>query len=465
MQAKVIKILMAIGGLVLAWFLLLLVFGDEETGPRTRIEFWNVFDTTETMEPLLKDFTAKTGIRVNYRNFTDLKEYRDTLLLELAGGEGPDVLAIHADWMPKYRNLLFPLPAQMGSVASVQQNFVDAVAATVIYEEEIPKSDIKKGRVPEIQVLGLPMYLDTLALFYNKTLFRNVLTKPYPAPELTWAGVRDDVIDLSTKNSTDPEGFYLAGIALGRADNITRGVDIFYTLYHQFGGQNLLAAGQESARDDTSKAYRPLAAALDFITAFSRDKNKEYSWNSEMGLGSPEQELNAFARGKVAMIAGYSYYYDEILGLLDRSERLGDDAIEFSEIGVAPFPQVRDPDEGNAKLILADFFALSVSKSSEHPFESWQLILELTSRASQEEYFEATKKPTSRRDLIETQKQDPIFGVFAEQAVFADVLPIVDDELFDAAIAETLDKVADGEIKSSEASRELERVFSSVTGE
>lgn len=445
----------------MAWLLSFALFGQRETGPRATIEFWNVFDTTETMKPFLNNFTEKTGVRVNYRNFTDLKEYRETLLLELAGGEGPDVLAVHTDWIPKYRSLLFPLPQQMGSTEMVEQDFVDAVANAVIYEEDIPEADAKKGRIAEMQVLGLPMYLDTMALFYNKSLFRQILAKPYPAPELTWVGVRDDSIKLSNKDDNDPEGFRLAGIALGRADNITRGVDLLYTLYYQFGGRNLLEAGQESERDDDGKFYRPLVAALDFLTAFARDtRYQEYSWNARLGLDSAEKELDAFVRGKVAMIAGYSYYYDEIEGLLNNSKYSGD--VDIADVGIAPFPQVQDPADGNPKFILADFFNLSVSKSSKYPYESWQLILDLTSRATQEDYFEDTKKSTSRRDLIEEQKEDSIYGVFAQQAVFADILPVADDELFDEAVAEALNAISDGEWHVNDAVNELKEVFASA---
>lgn len=461
MQAKIIKISVIIGGIVLAWFLLFFVFGKEEVGPQAKLEFWNVFDTTETMKPILKNFTAKTGIRVNYRSFTDLQDYRETLLLELASGGGPDVLAVHNSWLPKYRNLLQPLPKTMGfSAKDVARDFVDAVGKSVIFEEEIPKSDVKKGRVAEKQVFGLPMYLDTLALYFNKTFFRNILSKPYPAPELTWAGVREEVIKLSVQDAESPDGFRLAGIALGRADNITRGVDIFYALYQQFGGQNLSEAGLEKVRDDSGKFYKPLSAALSFITAFSRDsRNKEYSWNAEIAAENPEKEISAFASGKVAMIAGYSYYFESIRDMLEQQKRASGTMIELSEVGIAAFPQVRDPQAGNPKTAIADFFTLSVAKSSENPFESWQLILDLTSKNSQEKYFEATKKPTSRRDLIETQKADPLRGIFAEQAVFADILPIADDELFSEAVADVLDGVSNGDLSLEEGMRRLENKF------
>jgi len=447
MQPKIIKIIAIVLGVILAWALAFVIFGKKSDSSKATIEFWNVFDTTDTMEPFLKEFTKKTGIKVNYRSFTDLDDYRETLLFEFAGGEGPDVLAVNAKWIPKYRSLLFPLPEEIGySAKDVSKDFLDAVDSAVVSDDG---------------VIGLPMYLDTLALYYNKTYFRNILSKPYPAPESTWEGVRDDVIQLTTKDNTDPEGFKLAGIALGRADNIMRGVDIFYTLYHQFGGEDLTNAAKETARDDSNYySYNPLLAALDFMTSFSRDDHsQEYSWNAAISKDAPEKEIDAFARGKVAMIAGYSYYLDAIKDLAGKGKELSDNPIKISEIGIAPIPQMYDPKQGNPKTALADFFALAVAKSSEHPYESWRLILELTSRDVQEQYHEATKKPTSRRDLIEDQKEDPQLGVFAEQAVYADVLPVADDELFGESIADALNTISDGEIDPNKAAKTLEKVF------
>ncbi len=439
MQKKVWKPIAIISGIILIWTLNFFIFGEStKRTARPTLEFWSVFDTTDEMSPMLDDFTRATGIRVNYRSFADLAEYRETLLFELAAGKGPDVAAIHAEWLPKYRDLLVPLPEELGySQKDLQKYFLDGVVESVVVDDEI---------------FGLPMYLDTLAIFYNKTFFRNVLSKPYATPEAKWSGIREDVIGLTVPDAEDPTGFFRSGIALGRADNITRGVDIFYNLYLQFGGADLPDSARERAKDDNGKNYNPLSATLEFLTTFSRNSaNREYCWSAEMGA-DPEKEISEFARGRVAMIAGYSYYFDEIKKAIKTNRTKN--PIDFGEVAIAPFPQIYD-----TKKIAADFFTLSVTKFSEHPLESWRLILELTSRDSQSKYFEQTNKTTSRRDLVEEQKDDSIFGVFAEQSVFADVVPMSDDELFDSAVAETLDQISDGERTTTEAARTLSKFF------
>lgn len=439
MQKKLLKIFAVIGGLIAVWLLIFFIFGNQGKNAGVTLEFWGVFDTSDQMQPLLDDFTDKTGIKVNYRSFTDLEDYRDTLLIQLAAGEGPDVFMVHSTWLPKYKNFLRTLPADFGyPLANVATDFVDAVGQTLILADA---NGID-------QLFGLPMYVDSLALFYNKTYFRNVLTKAYSAPELTWNGVRDDSIGLTQVQSSSPTGFRLAGIALGRADNISRGVDIFYAMYHQLGGGDLTVGGSVSSQ--------AVSAALEFATNFTRNPvNQEYSWNSRITADLPDQEISAFARGRVAMILGFSYYYDAIKEMLGS----GNGSIGIDEVAVAPLPQLGDPLVGNAKVAVADFFALAAAKSSDVPNDAWRLIMDLTSRESEEKYFQATKKPTSRRDLINSEKSDPAVGVFAEQAVYADTLQLADDQVFDAAVASVLNRIADGKLTPTAGASELVAVF------
>ncbi|MFA6458221.1 MAG: extracellular solute-binding protein [Patescibacteria group bacterium] len=440
MQKKLLKILAVIGGLIVVWLLLFLIFGRPKADPGKTLEFWSVFDSSEDIQPLLDDFTEETGIKVNYRNFTDLNDYRETLLIELAAGEGPDVFVIHNTWLTKYKNFLRTLPIELGyPLTNVSKDFVSVVGDTLLLKDA---AGIE-------QLFGLPMYVDSLGLFYNKTYFRNVLTKAYAAPELTWEGVRDDSVGLTQLQPNSSTGFRLAGIALGRADNISRGVDIFYNLYHQFGGGDLLA-------ESSSVSNKIVLAALDFLTSFSRNPlNQEYSWNTNITVDLPQQEISAFVHGRVAMILGFSYYYDQIKASLG----VGDNSITLDEVGVAPLPQIGDPLLGNAKVAVADFFTLAVAKSSASPVEAWRLILELTSREAEEKYFQATKKPTSRRDLIDSERADPAVGVFVDQAVYADTLELAADTVFDSAIASVLNRISDGTLTPAAGASELTEIF------
>lgn len=467
MSARLIKLLLVIGGLILVWVAVYLIWGVSRVPvAKPALEFWGVFDKSDTIKPLLKKFTNQTGISVNYRVFSDLDDYRETLLIELAAKEGPDIFMVHNSWIPKYRDLLQPLPLEfLVTPESVRQNFVDAVAEGLVLEKNDAKTLERKKKekdfIPGEDIVGLPMYVDSLGIYYNKEIFRNVLTKSFPAPATTWQGIKQDVIKLNRPTTADPEGFKLSGIALGRTDNISRGLDVFYNLYAQFGGTNLTNAIAEKGRDDQGRSYEPLAAALNFFASFSRNTNlQEYAWNSEMGLGAPEKELNAFVRGKVAMIFGYSYYYETIKSLIEQSSRRGiSGSINLSDVEIAPFPQIFDPSEGEPKVVLADYFALAVPKTSKYPSEAWQVILQLTSSESESEYIKTTKRPPSRRELLNQRRSDLLYGTFADQAVYATVLPILDFEKYDAAMRDATNLIADGAITVEDALRTLHIVL------
>lgn len=470
MQAKIWKILGVIGAIAVVYLLVVLLLA-RPTPPKAApvaLEFWNVFDTTDTVKPLLEKFEKQTGIKVNYRSFTDLADYRDTLINELAAGEGPDVLALHQTWLGKNHRILAPAPAELITPENVAKTFVPAVAEGVLWPHE-PSAAEKKQAAKNKQkpattydILGLPLSVDTLALYYNERIFRNVLAKPYPRPEETWAGVRADVAKLAVPNAADPAQLDLSGIALGRTDNLARGLDVLYALYRQFGGQGWVAAdgrvtaAGEQATSADGQTGNPAGAALDFFTRFARNsKYPEYSWNAEMGQ-APEKELDEFARGRVAMVPGYAYTRPQIENLLAQHRKNGTRGVpQPGDVQVAPFPQLADPRAGNPKVALANYFVLGVAKNSRHIPESWQLILQLVGRESQQQYFDATGRPSLRRDLLEAESKDARSGVFAGQAAYATVMPVVDDGKYATAANAVVTALNSGELKPSQAAAAL----------
>ena len=86
-----------------------------------------------------------------------------------------------------------------------------------------------------------------------------------------------------------------------------------------------------------------------------------------------------------------------------------------------------DPDVSTDKRVTySTYFAETVSRNSKYPRVAWDFLLELTKKKNLEYYFDKTHKPTSRRDMIEDQKKDPVYGVFASQIGYTESFPIVD---------------------------------------
>ncbi len=465
------KLILIIVGILLFYGLIVWV---RHTGlvatKKVELEFWTVFDTSEDWQPLLDRFERnyknknKVKVKVNLKIFPTLESYRETLLSELAAGEGPDIFAVHNTWLPRYRDILQPVPDSLGLTPQiVRDTFVPTVGRDVIFT-------VPDAEVPTEEVVALPLYVDTLALIYNQKIFRQILSKAYPRPADTWTayedpatgrvdGLKDEVTLLSVPDPRDPgnEGFRLSGLAAGRADNISRGVDLFYLLYLQYGGADFLA-GQSASKLRTMEQAR---SALDLLTRFSRNQRyAEYSWGPDFARGIPERELDVFVRGKVAMIFGYSYYLDEIARLLGQSARYGSQLIDINDVKVAPVPQLTNPRITDTNVTtLADYFALGVSRGSKHTLEAWSLIAALTGKQSVEQYDTATGKPPSRLDLVDAAKADPVRGVFADQLRYAVSPPIFDDTKTYFAVRHMIDSVADGKATVEEALTDFDQLL------
>lgn len=416
----------------------------EESGNYDGVEltYYKMFDDGDVIEPFIKEFVKKySGLKIKYRKFDDFDEYQRTILNEMAEGEGPDIFSMQNTWFTSNYRKINPLPYVQGKPEDFALTFVD-----VAYDDLV-RTD-KKGK---LQVYGLPMTVDTLALYYNKGHFEDRIPVR-GKPAVTWDGIKDDVIKLKREDNSI-ESFDVAGIAMGRGDNISRGVDILYLLFLQYGvdfyNDNISEAafaGQQGV------SLYPGKEALDFYKSFADPDQRHYTWNEFIAGKDGQKELDAFVKGQVSMMVGFSYTYADILNEIELLKSKGVRTIEPEDVKVAMIPQVFEPENSTDKRVTyASYFAETVSRNSKYPDIAWDFLVELTERENLQEYFDAVHKPTSRRDMIDEQKQVPLYGVFASQIGFAESFPIVDYYSY----KNIFEKVLDGESDLLDAQREI----------
>jgi len=405
---------------------------DDYTG--IELTYYKMWDDAEIIEPIINEYEAKhPGLEIHYRQFTDFNDYQRTILNEMAEGEGPDIFSMQNTWFASnYKKISF-MPKEFGSTDDFLSVFVD-----VAYQDLVrPDQDGK------LQVLAVPMTVDTLALYYNKAHFEDrIPTRGKPAD--TWEAIKEDVTLLNKPNNS-LEQFEVSGIAMGRADNISRGVDIFYLFMLQHGvnfyNENISEAIFAGQQGPAGSSVYPGVEALDLFTSFADTDQKYYSWNEFIvDDDSLEKEVEAFAHGKVSMIVGFGYTYEDIVNQISLLKAKGLSTIDEGDIRIAPIPQLLDPDVSKEKRVTySNYFAETVSRNSERPDIAWDFLLELTKKENLDYYFQKTHKPTSRRDMIEDQKKDPIYGIFASQIGYAESFPIMDyfayKEIFVKAIS------------------------------
>lgn len=400
------------------------------TGPRA-LDVYVLHDNTDAFREQIQAFQSQNpGLQVRVKKFVNPAEYKDLVIGEIADGEGPDVFMIHNTWMPEFQKKVLPLPLNQPIVMNAdlfRQTFFAAAADDLIIDE---------------QIYGMPLSVDNLAVYYNKQVFRDLLaTTDHPAD--LWEGIQEQVFNL-TKRDNSPERFALAGIAMGRADNISSAVDILYALMLQYGVQ-LYDDKQESAifaNPQGSATESPGIQAFTLFTSFALPSYKNYSWNDTItGFAPAEKEVNPFIRGKVAMILGYPYLYQQIVTGIQNAQKAGTQHIALEDVGVAPFPQLVTAQEATRRDTLASYFPLVVARTSDMPTEAWSFIQYLTSADALQTYHAKTNRPTSRKDMVQQQSTEPIFGTFAYQASFAKSYKIFDDEAYRKVFTDAIQEV------------------------
>lgn len=407
-----------------------------QTGKPRELNLWIVYDNTDAFKEQIQAFqSSHPGLIVHVKKFTNLSDYENLLISEIAQGEGPDVFMIQNSWMTKHYKKLLPLPLDQPIVMNAdlfRQTFFQAASDDLIINN---------------QIYGMPLSIDNLAVFYNKQQFKDLIATS-ENPGALWENIKEQVTELTKKNNS-PERFALAGIALGRADNISSAVDILYAMMKEFGVKFYDEKEERAtfAADDSLGKGNPGVDALDLFTSFGLPSYRNYSWNEDITGFAPEQkEINPFVRNKVTMIIGYPYLYNEIELAIQEQQKTGQEHIDLDNVGIAPFPQLVSAQEATSRDTYASYFPLVVARTTKMPGEAWSLVQFLTSADALQTYHKITHRPTSRKDMVSEQQTEPLFGAFAFQAPFAKSLRIYDDaayrKVFTDAIQEVMKNLA-----------------------
>ncbi|QQS61723.1 MAG: extracellular solute-binding protein [Candidatus Moraniibacteriota bacterium] len=455
MKSKFPAYIAAAVGLVLLIIAILFLIYVTVSGPegyQLELEVWGptedsyayaeINDAYETASPFISSITHKKVL---------VDEYKRDLLSALASGEGPDVFLIRNTWIPEFQDKIAPVPS--GAILNrdtVQREFVDVVANDVILDDKI---------------YGLPLSVDSLALYYNKDIFN---IEGITNPPKTWDQFLALTNQLTRKDNLG--SITRSGTSLGTAKNINRATDILNMLFLQFGTNLEFTTREKTAPSSIlgSKGQE----ALQFYEQFADINSPYYSWNLR-----EDYSIDAFQEGDLAMMLNYSWQYETIKR---KNPRLN--------FAVAPLPQFA----GSASEInYPNYWVFVVAKNKKAQgeidpaykddvriFESWQYLRYLTVHkggpqlftniisGNQKEisiginpakvYVEKTKSPAARRDLIEEQKTDPILGPFVTGNLIARSWRQYDADAIETTMAQIIDDVHSAKTTIFEAVRLLE---------
>lgn len=379
---------------------------QEAVSPVT-LNYWRVFDGRDDFAEIIGKYNEMHPyVTINYRMLR-LDEYEEALLNAFAEDRGPDIFSIHNTWVRKYESKLEPMPPQTTMIFPVVQG---SLKKEVVPEKRtigsLTLKDLKQrfadvvytDTVINNKVYGLPLSVDTLAMYYNQDLFDQAGITDLPR---YWNRDFQQAIKKLTKQ--DLKGNILqSGIALGGSKNIDRHSDILSILMMQNGASMMSEAGQVLFQTIPaifqSQGYNPGLMALRFYTDFANPIKEVYCWNNDI-----ENSLDAFVSGKLAIMLGYSYQLPIIRARAPKLNFL-----------IEPLPQVEG---ATVPLNMANYWLEVVSKKSSYKNEAWNFIQFMTSAENVESYLNKTKKPTALRSLVNSQKDDQDIGVFADQVL------------------------------------------------
>ncbi|MGE5425496.1 MAG: ABC transporter substrate-binding protein [Bacillota bacterium] len=422
--------------LLLGAFMLSAGFGCKTVDKETKaamepvtLTYWRVIDDTDTFQPIIDAYRVlHPNVTVKYRKLR-LEEYETELLNALAEDRGPDILSIHNTWIRKYQSKLAPMPATITMAYPVEKGSIKKEIVTELRSIKSPTpKEIRETFVDAVpndvvidnQIYGLPLSVDTLALFYNRDLLNNAGIVQPPA---FWNKEFQQNVKKLTKQDASV-GIVQSGIALGGSKNIERFSDILSVLMMQ-NGATMMDGGRvlfnTIPAKNSGNNYNPGLEALRFYIDFANPGKEVYSWNESLA-----NSLELFASGKLAMMFGYSYHLPAIKALSPK--------LNFS---VAKLPQI----EGSmVETNFANYWIESVSKKSQNPEAAWDFIIFATKEAQAKQYLEKTKKPTALRSLVTAQLEDDEIGVFASQVLTAKSwYQGKDAKSAEAALAEMID--------------------------
>jgi multiple sugar transport system substrate-binding protein len=353
------------------------------------LTYWGLWEDESVYKEVIDEFERQNPhIKVKYekQDIQTIGKYMDRLNARINKGDGPDIYRFHNSWVPQLTSssLLAPFPNSfLNATQYTQQNY------------PFVKNDMQVNGA----YYGVPLGIDTLAMFVNEDLFTNHGVEP----PTTWEDLQSVSRKITVKDA-DTGQITTSGVALGTFDNIAHASDIISMLMVQNGADLRNLAGPQKVNAEQ---------AMQFYISFAAGDNAV--WNNEM-----ENSKLAFSEGKLAMYFGYSWDIPEI--------KAKNPNLKFSVMTVPHLP-------GRDQTI-ASYWVEGVSSKTKYPDQSFLFLQFLAKPESIEKIYAAEAKqrgqgvPYPRIDQAKLLANNQLLYPFVEQAPTA-VSTIFSSDTFD----------------------------------
>lgn len=406
---KIFAVIIITAGLVLSGFGCKGLSKEQQAATKSvSLEYWTVHDDVDQLQKEIAKYRAdRPYMKITVRQL-QADELYNRLLEALAEDKAPDIISVHARDLRAFKSKLATMPASYSdTTVRTQKNIVNQVETIVTTQAvslpttfQIDKDylqTVKKDVIIDGKIYGLPISLDTMAIYYNKDLLDR---SDIAEPPTTWEGFQDAVRKIVRQNQ-EKTRIVQAGAALGTGTNVVGVDDIMYILFRQSNVEFINTANRAVFNAKPGNVTEsPSFSVMDFYTDFANPTRDTYTWNESMG-----DSLDSFIRGQTAFFFGYSYHNAQIKA---RAPQLN--------YGILPMLQLNPEKPVN----VANYWVQAVVGKSAKQNEAWGLINYLTHTGATDEYVTATKRPTALRSLVAKQKEDLDLAPFVGQLLIAD---------------------------------------------
>lgn len=410
-------IIIGIGAIIIIVIVLIflgVIPGLQTPGSQTqevKLTIWGIEDEN-SFQGLIDDYEKiRPNVKVSYAKIPE-NNFENNLISSLAAGRSPDIFMFENRWLAKHIDKIVPAADSQFTTGQMEQFFPQAV-----------KQNFERGG----KIYALPLYIDTLALLYNKDIFDS---KAIALPPTTWQSFTGLIPILRDINQLGQITKSAAAIG-GSEQSVSRATDLLNNIFAQFGNPVIGADGGIRFDENGQKA-------LNFYLQFANPASAYYTWSNDLPYS-----LDAFGQGKVAMIFNYASSIPKIKN-----------KNPFINIGIAAMPQFSGASQPTT---FAGYWGLAVSKQSRNPDYAWDFIVNTTANAPvAENYLKAGSRPPALRVLINKYINDPNLGVFARQALTARSWPEPDSAAVKQIFSNMIESVLTGKLSAEQALRQAE---------
>lgn len=292
------------------------------------------------LQEIAAEFTAATGIGVTFQTIT-WDQYWTLLEAGASGGDMPDVFWMHTNEAQRYMS------------NDILLDLTDKIAASDVLEMDKFPDEIKEFYKYDGKTYAVPKDIDTIALWYNKTMFDEA-GLDYPDDTWTW----DDFYEAALK-LTKPDGSQY-----GWAMNPSNDQDGFYNIIYSMGGYVISDDKKSSGYDDPNTIR-----AMEFVQKAVQNVMPPYEVMAETGTDV------LLSSGQIAMLPQGSW----MVPGFKENEYIA----ENCDVAILP----KDAETGK-RVSIYNGLGWAASAKTKNPEAAWKLIEWFGRRDMQEKQAE-----------------------------------------------------------------------------